>query len=113
MLGHCHICCGTVLVRFHKLYPAFADASALDFKQLGRTLPPNTEVPSSLESDDYGKFSPSFTLEVPAGHQRDQNTEDRLTDVERVFAGYVKVLQAKYGNNPDGVHSGALAKSNP
>lgn len=74
-----------------------------DATQLGRILPPDTEVPSSLESDDYRKFAPAFTLEVPAGHVRDQNTEDTLFKVEKVFAGYLKVLQARYAKPANGL----------
>ncbi|KAI0330065.1 histone deacetylase complex protein [Cubamyces sp. BRFM 1775] len=56
--------------------------------------------PLSLEADipDHGAFplyAPSFTLDVPAGHVRDKNTEDYLQRVSDVFAQVVEAIQQR------------------
>lgn len=64
--------------------------------QLGRPLSLDTPIPSSFESEQYRLFAPSFTLDVPAGHQRDQNIETKLVEVETAFKTYHEQLRIKY-----------------
>lgn len=63
--------------------------------QLGRPLDLEAEIPPSM--DEYAQFAPSFTLDAPARNMQDQNTEEKLAEVEKVFAGYVAGLGEKYG----------------
>ncbi|KAH9896667.1 histone deacetylase complex protein [Cubamyces lactineus] len=56
--------------------------------------------PLSLEADipDHGAFplyAPSFTLDVPAGHGRDRNSEEYLERVEGIFARVVEAIRQR------------------
>ena len=63
-----------------------------DIGQLGRPLSLEADIP------DHGAFplyAPSFTLDVPAGHVQDKNTEDYLQRVSDVFAQVVEAIQQR------------------
>lgn len=59
-----------------------------------------TPIPPDLE--DYESFSPSFTLDVPSSNMQDQNTEERLREVEEVFKKYSERLAEKYRRKEGG-----------
>jgi histone deacetylase 8 len=62
-----------IVVFFHRLTPS----------QLDKPLLRDQDIPDHAHFEAY---APSFTLDVPAGTMRDQNTESRLKEVETVFA---------------------------
>ena len=39
-------------------------------------------------------YAPSFTLDVPAGNVRDENSEDYLTEIDTVFERVAEILRA-------------------
>ncbi|KAI0353401.1 histone deacetylase complex protein [Trametes cingulata] len=56
------------------------------------------DQPLSLDADipDHGAFplyAPSFTLDVPPGNTQDQNTDEYLSHVEKVFAQVVDCIR--------------------
>lgn len=53
-----------------------------------------TEIPTEI--DEYEVFKPSFTLDVPMGNMRDQNSEEKLLEVENAFKKYAEELSKKY-----------------
>ncbi|KAI0056362.1 Arginase/deacetylase [Artomyces pyxidatus] len=60
----------------------------------GDALALDTQIP------DHGAFplyAPSFTLDVPPGNVRDENTEEYLTHVEGVFEGVVQEIVDRLG----------------
>jgi len=45
------------------------------------------------DHDAFPSYGPSFTLDVPAGNMRDENTEEYLLEVERVYSQIVDRLR--------------------
>ncbi|SCZ88445.1 BZ3500_MvSof-1268-A1-R1_Chr2-1g04415 [Microbotryum saponariae] len=74
---------------------------------LGRPLPLDTEIPSSLESDEYELYQDSFTLDAQEGQRKDMNTEDKVRRVEEVFRAYKEKLEERYrGRKGNGSREG-------
>ncbi|SGY93162.1 BQ5605_C037g11575 [Microbotryum silenes-dioicae] len=69
---------------------------------LGRPLPLETEIPSSLESAEYELYQDSFTLDAPEGQRKDMNTEDKVRRVEEVFRAYKEKLEERYRGRKKG-----------
>jgi histone deacetylase 8 len=40
-------------------------------------------------------YAPSFTLDVPAGNVRDENSEDYLTETDTVFERVAEILRTQ------------------
>jgi histone deacetylase 8 len=40
-------------------------------------------------------YAPSFTLDVPAGNVRDENSEDYLTEIDTVFDRVAEILRTQ------------------
>lgn len=40
-------------------------------------------------------YAPSFTLDVPAGNVRDENSDDYLTEIDTVFERVAEVLRTQ------------------
>ena len=40
-------------------------------------------------------YAPSFTLDVPAGNVRDDNSEDYLTEIDTVFERVAEILRTQ------------------
>lgn len=40
-------------------------------------------------------YAPSFTLDVPAGNVRDENSDDYLTEVESIFTRVAEMLRTQ------------------
>jgi histone deacetylase 8 len=40
-------------------------------------------------------YAPSFTLDVPAGNVRDENSEDYLTEIDTVFERVAEILRTQ------------------
>ncbi|SCV72039.1 BQ2448_4733 [Microbotryum intermedium] len=75
---------------------------------LGRPLPlERTEIPCSLESDEYELYQDSFTLDVPEGQRKDMNTEEKIRHVEEVFKAYVGKLEERYTTRKKSKREGA------
>ncbi|GAA5984140.1 hypothetical protein JCM10908_006065 [Rhodotorula pacifica] len=62
---------------------------------LGRPLDLDAPIPADLPTTTYEEFAPSFTLDVPAGHISDRNTEETLSRVEAAFETYAARLAAR------------------
>ncbi|EJD08441.1 histone deacetylase 8 [Fomitiporia mediterranea MF3/22] len=59
---------------------------------LGRHFPPDTPIPDHIA---FPLYSPSFTLDVPAGNMRDENSDDYLCEVEGVYRDIVCRLEER------------------
>ncbi|GAA5870757.1 hypothetical protein JCM3774_001670 [Rhodotorula dairenensis] len=62
---------------------------------LERPLALDAPIPPDLATTAYEQFAPSFTLDVPAGHATDRNTEQNLARVESAFEAYAARLEAR------------------
>lgn len=60
--------------------------------QMGNPLPVDTDIP---EHRALPLYQPSFTLDVPAGNMRDENSEGYLLEVERRFERIREVLSCR------------------
>ena len=40
-------------------------------------------------------YAPSFTLDVPAGNARDENSDDHLTEVDSIFERVAEILRTQ------------------
>jgi histone deacetylase 8 len=40
-------------------------------------------------------YAPSFTLDVPAGNVRDENSDDYLTEIDAIFERVAEILRAQ------------------
>ncbi|EPQ53489.1 histone deacetylase complex protein [Gloeophyllum trabeum ATCC 11539] len=68
---------------------AWAYITALARKE---PLPVDTPIP---DHSGFPLYAPSFTLDVPAGHMQDQNTDAYLTEVERIYGRAVSALRER------------------
>ncbi|BGP55859.1 hypothetical protein JCM8202v2_003466 [Rhodotorula sphaerocarpa] len=59
---------------------------------LGRPLSLDAPIPPDLPTAQYEQFAPDFTLDVPAGHVPDRNSEETIARVEAAFATYAERL---------------------
>ncbi|KAI6142827.1 hypothetical protein BKA82DRAFT_532135 [Pisolithus tinctorius] len=59
---------------------------------MGNRLPVDTDI---LEHRALPLYQPSFTLDVPAGNMRDENSEEYLLEVERRFERIREVLSCR------------------
>ncbi|POY75128.1 hypothetical protein BMF94_1758 [Rhodotorula taiwanensis] len=62
---------------------------------VGRPLALDAAIPADLPTAQYEQFAPSFSLDVPAGHVQDRNTDGSLARVEEAFERYARDLVAK------------------
>lgn len=73
--------------------PAYGSSlPALSLLQLGRPLSLDAPIPPDLPTAQYEQFAPDFTLDVPAGHVPDRNSEETIARVEAAFATYAERL---------------------
>lgn len=47
-----------------------------------RPFPPETQVP---EHQAFGLYAPSFTMDVPPGNMRDENTDEYISKIEAIY----------------------------
>ncbi|PSS03319.1 hypothetical protein PHLCEN_2v3993 [Hermanssonia centrifuga] len=59
---------------------------------LRNTLPLDADIPDHAA---FPLYSPSFTLDVPAGNAPDQNTDEYLDEVEDCFARAAEIIEQK------------------
>jgi histone deacetylase 8 len=60
--------------------------------QGGEPLSLDADIP---EYSGYLHFKPSFTLDVPAGNMRDQNTEEHLQTIEATYENILPILHSR------------------
>jgi histone deacetylase 8 len=60
--------------------------------QCGAPLALDTPIPTHAA---FPMYAPSFTLDVPAGNVRDENSDDYLTEVESIFEHVAEMLRAQ------------------
>ncbi|KAL5531903.1 hypothetical protein ACEPAF_5466 [Sanghuangporus sanghuang] len=60
---------------------------------LGRHIPPDTPIP---DHSAFPLYAPSFTLDVPAGNMRDENSEEYLCKVEAVYSTVIARLRERF-----------------
>ncbi|KAF8508253.1 histone deacetylase 8 [Hysterangium stoloniferum] len=59
---------------------------------LGQPLPLEADIP---DHNGFPSYEPSFTLDIPAGNMRDENTDEYLEHIEQVYSQVVGRLGAK------------------
>lgn len=69
---------------------SYLTAIALKREEIGIDFDISPDLP------EYELFAPSFTLDVPGGNMKDQNTEQKLLEIEVAFKGYAEELKKKY-----------------
>lgn len=67
---------------------------SLTITQSGQGLLPDTPIPDHTA---FPLYAPAFTMEVPAGYMRDENTDDYIREVEKVYSQIVLQLREKCG----------------
>lgn len=74
--------------------PSYKEVSLnLIFIQLGRPPEPDTPVPDHAA---FPLYAPSFVLDVPAGHMRDENTAADLQRLEDVYTEVAQILAERH-----------------
>lgn len=64
----------------------------IKFAQAGQELLADTPIPDHA---GFPLYAPSFTMEVPAGNMRDENTDDYLREVEDVYSQIILRLRER------------------
>ena len=62
--------------------------------QRGEELLPDTPIPDHVA---FPLYAPAFTMEVPAGYMRDENTDNYIREVEKVYSQITLRLREKCG----------------
>lgn len=57
--------------------------------QLGNPIPLTGDIP---DHSAFPLYAPSFTLDIPAGHSQDMNTNAYLEEVEQRFKEVSKII---------------------
>ena len=61
-------------------------------EQCGAPLALDTPIPTHAA---FPMYAPSFTLDVPAGNVRDENSNDYLTEVDSIFERVAEILRTQ------------------
>lgn len=63
-----------------------------DVVQLGRALPPDSDIPDHAA---FPLYAPSFTLGVPAGNAPDRNTDAYLREIEMHLEVVARMIEER------------------
>ena len=64
----------------------------VDVVQLGRALPPDSDIPDHAA---FPLYAPSFTLGVPAGNAPDRNTDAYLGQIETHLEVVARMIEER------------------